>query len=503
MVNIKENRRGSGVLLHITSLPSLYGIGDLGPHAYKFVDFLAESKQKYWQVLPLNRTDTAYGNSPYSSLSAFAGNHLLISPELMVQDGLLTESEVVYTADTNVQVVDYDSVKVFKSGIFSVAYNRFKTKDNKDDYNLFCNQNSYWLDDYALFVAIKAHYGKHSWQNWPEGIKLREPDALEEAEDTFRDVTGEEKFLQYIFHHQWITLKSYCSEKGVNIIGDIPIYVIYDSVDVWTHPELFKLDEDAKMEAVAGVPPDYFSETGQLWGNPVYRWDALKESGYDWWIKRLNHNLKLFDYTRIDHFRGFAAYWEISSEEETAINGKWIEAPGREFFDEVLKQMPSANIIAEDLGVITDDVEELINHFEFPGMKILLFAFGDDLATNPYIPHNHIENCVVYTGTHDNNTVRGWFESEVDDDTKKRLSDYIGQHIEPEDVHWVFIRLAMMSVAERVIFPVQDILGLDATSRMNTPATANGNWEWRLCSDQLNLQLAERLCWMTDMYGRL
>ncbi len=502
MGNIESNKRGSGVLLHITSLPSLFGIGDLGPQAYRFTDFLAESKQKYWQVLPLNLTSTSYGNSPYSSVSAFAGNSLLISPEFMVRDGLLTESEVQYYAETTNQKVDYDAVTKFKNGIFSLAYDRFKSGVNRDGYNQFCNDNSFWLDSFALFVVIKEHLSGEAWSSWPEGLKHRRSKDLNEVNNSFCDMIEEEKFLQYVFYCQWMDLKRYCNEKGISIIGDIPIYVIYDSVDVWAHTDLFKLYDNDQMEVVAGVPPDYFSETGQLWGNPVYRWESLRNSGYEWWIKRFEHNLELFDYTRVDHFRGFAAYWEVDADEKTAINGKWVEAPGREFFETVLKQIPSANIIAEDLGVITDDVKELIDYFGFPGMKILLFAFNDNIETNPYLPHNHVENCIVYTGTHDNNTVRGWFENEIDDETKKRLFDYIGRSVETEDIHWVFIRLAMMSVADKVIFPAQDILGLDGLSRMNLPATSNCNWEWRLYPDQLTSQLAERLNRMVSMYGR-
>ncbi len=502
MGSIGKNKRGSGVLLHITSLPSHYGIGDLGPQAYRFVNFLVESKQKYWQVLPLNLTDTSYGNSPYSSVSAFAGNNLLISPEFMVRDGFLVETEVEYFTDTEYQNVDYVKVTEFKNRIFCLAYNRFKSSDNRVGYDRFCKENAFWLDSFALFVVIKAHVNNDVWSSWPEGLRHRRPDDLQEVKDSLSDKVEKEKFLQYLFYCQWMELKNFCNEKGISIIGDIPIYVIYDSVDVWQHPDLFKLYENDQMEVVAGVPPDYFSETGQLWGNPVYRWESLQKSGYKWWIERFKYNLELFDYTRVDHFRGFAAYWEVGADETTAINGKWVEAPGREFFDTVLKQIPSANIIAEDLGVITDDVKELINYFGFPGMKILLFAFGDNIATNPYVPHNHVENCIVYTGTHDNNTVRGWFESEVDEETKIKLFDYIGHSVEVEDIHWVFIRLAMMSVADRVIFPAQDILGLDSSSRMNIPATSNCNWEWRLYPDQLTTQLAERLGRMVGMYGR-
>ena len=311
-----------------------------------------------------------------------------------------------------------------------------------------------------------------------------------------------QKFLQYVFFQQWNSLRSYCNQRGIQIFGDIPIYVEHDGVDVWTNPELFKLDNGKKPQVVAGVPPDYFSETGQRWGNPIYRWDVLKDTGYAWWIRRLQHNIKLFDLIRIDHFRGFVGYWQVPAGEANAINGRWVEAPAEDFLNALLRRFPQLPIIAEDLGVITPDVREIMHRFELPGMKVLLFAFGDDLPTNPYIPHNLPRNCVLYTGTHDNNTTRGWFEREAAPEIKERLFRYLGREVPAEYIHWELIRLAMMSVANMVIFPMQDILGLGEEARMNRPATSQGNWQWQLSPEQLTPSLAERLLGMTELYGR-
>jgi 4-alpha-glucanotransferase len=495
-------RRGSGILLHITSLPSPYGIGDLGPWAYRFVDFLAETKQSYWQILPLTPTEPAHGNSPYHSTSAFANNPLLISHDVMVRDGFLAKADIKPFPNCPKGQVDYNAVIAFKEKLFHLAYERFKTTKNKDEYERFCSENSHWLEDFARFAAFKVHFHGHVWSEWPLEIRGRRPEASKTVGKQLKDRIEMEKFLQYVFFHQWSSLKDYCNQKGIQIIGDIPIYVNYDSADVWIHPELFKLDNEKKPYVVAGVPPDYFSETGQRWGNPLYRWDVLKEKGYDWWIQRMKHNLELFDFVRVDHFRGFIAYWEVPATEKTAMNGMWIEAPAMDFFDHLTRRFPNVPIIAEDLGIITSDVREIMHHFGFPGMKVLLFAFGEDLPTNPYIPHNLVENCVLYTGTHDNNTVRGWFEEEATPGEKGRLFHYLGREVPVEELHWELIRLAMMSVANIVIFPMQDILGLGGEARMNRPATAEGNWQWRLSPEQLTHSPAERLLKMTEIYGR-
>jgi 4-alpha-glucanotransferase len=495
--------RGSGILIHLTSLPSPYGIGDLGTSAYRFADFLAQGKQSYWQVLPLNPTEQINGNSPYYSFSAFAGNVLLISPELLAEAGFLTQSDLTEIPSFPNERCDYASVAPYKIRLLYRAYERFKSNNHeRNSYDEFCKKNEKWLEDFALFVVIKNQFNGKSWGDWEKGLRDRNPEDLEKIRKNFGDHLEREKFLQYLFIKQWISLKNYCNEKGIQLIGDIPIYVNYDSVDVWTHPELFKLDKDKKPTCVAGVPPDYFSKTGQLWGNPIYRWDILKKTGYRWWFQRIGHNLLLFDTLRLDHFRGFVGFWEVPSTEGTAIHGKWVKAPAVHFFTALLKKFPAHSIIAEDLGVITPDVKEVMNRFGFPGMRILQFAFGEDCPTHPYLPHNYTPNTLVYTGTHDNNTTRGWFENEATPEDKKRLFRYVGREILPEECPRELHRLAMMSVANTVIIPVQDLLGLGEEAKMNRPSVAHGNWEWRLLPDQLNSSCAERLREMTTIYGR-
>ena len=494
--------RGSGILLHLTSLPSDFGIGDMGSGAYRFIDFLAEAKQRFWQILPLNPIDSAHGNSPYHSSSAFAGNPLLISPEMLCKDGFLNEEDFASKTQFPKGNIDYGSVVAYKEGLLSQAFQHFRKKEASHEYARFCGENAYWLDDFALFKALKYHFHGAVWNEWPEELRERYPEALTAIERELHETIEQQKFWQYIFAKQWILLRQYCNDKGIQIIGDLPIYVTYDSVDLWTHPELFKLDHDKKPYAIAGVPPDYFSETGQLWGNPVYRWDVLKESRYDWWERRIKHNINLFDFIRVDHFRGFVAYWEVPANAKNAIEGKWVEAPAMDFFDHLRAKISPLPIIAEDLGVITPDVQEVMRHFAFPGMKLLVFSFGEDLPTNPYIPHNLERNCVAYTGTHDNNTVRGWIEKEASPGEKKRLFQYLGREVPVEEVHEELVRLVMMSVANTAIFPLQDILGLGEEARMNRPATTEGNWQWRLVDGQLTESVANRLGEMTLIYGR-
>jgi 4-alpha-glucanotransferase len=495
-------KRGSGILLHITSLPSPHGIGDLGPWAYRFVDFLRDAKQSFWQVLPLNITDPAHGNSPYHSISALASNPLMISPDLMVQEGYLAEGDLEPEFRGREGLVDYHAAIAYKNRVFQIAFEKFMRKERNHGYEIFCSENAFWLDDFAFFVALKEHYGGRAWSDWPQEIRDREPEALQILRTKLSNRIQMEKFLQHLFHHQWGSLKGYCNQQGIEIFGDIPIYVNHDSVDLWTNSEIFKLDSQKRPDAVSGVPPDYFSETGQLWGNPVYRWDVLKETDYAWWIQRIEYNLKLFDLVRIDHFRGFVSYWEVPAGEKNAVNGKWVEAPAEDFFNTLLQRFPNPPIIAEDLGIITPDVREVMNDFQFPGMRLLLFAFGEDLPTNLYAPHNHIENCVVYTGTHDNNTVRGWYEGEATPEDKERLLCYLDRDVTTQNVHREFIRLAMMSVAKLVILPMQDILGLGGDARMNLPATTGGNWQWRLLPEHLEDSRAERLTEMTKIFGR-
>jgi 4-alpha-glucanotransferase len=498
---IMAHKRGSGILLHITSLPSNDALGNLGPGAYEFVDFLARAGQSLWQVLPLNPPSPGEGNSPYSSLSAFAGNTLLISPELLARDGWIREapSAVEFPEDR----VDFGKAVSFKNKILDEAYQTFKAGRDRSGYDLFCRESSYWLDDFALFSSLKEKFGGKSWGDWPDDIRDRHPEAMKSYGAKLAIQIEKQKFLQYLFYMQWTELKRYANKRQIEIMGDIPIYMSYQSADLWAHPEIFKLDEHKKPLFVAGVPPDYFSKTGQLWGNPVYNWESLKNSGFDWWLKRIEHNLKLFDLLRIDHFRGLVGYWEVPVGEKTAINGNWIGVPADEFFDKLREHWPSLPVIAEDLGIITADVKALIKKLDIPGMKVLLFAFGEDLPDNPYAPHNHIKNCLVYTGTHDNNTVKGWFEREATPADKKSLVRYLGHEVTADSAANEFVRMAMMSVADRIIIPIQDIMGLGAEARMNIPSTPSGNWEWRLKREYLTEPLAKELHDKTYIYGRL
>jgi 4-alpha-glucanotransferase len=496
-------KRGSGVLLHITSLPSPYGIGDLGPEAYRFIDFLAETRQSYWQILPINPTSTVSGNSPYNSDSAFAGNPLLISPDLLQAEGLLSKSDMKNRHRFSEEKVNYDAVTSFKQRVLYLAYERCKASLEKDpEFARFSKESSDWLDEYAVFKALKNHFNTVPWNLWPKDIKDRDQNAILKFKRQLKDQILLEQFLQFIFFKQWLSLKHYSNNRKVQIIGDIPIYVQYDSVDVWTHPKIFKLDDERRPTVVAGVPPDYFSKTGQLWGNPVYNWEELKTKNYGWWIQRLAYSLKLFNRVRLDHFRGLVGYWEIPADQTTAINGRWMKAPADDFFNTLARQLPDLPVLAEDLGVITPDVREVMQRFGFPGMKVLMFAFGPDLPTHPYAPHNYTHHSAVYTGTHDTKTVKDWFMSETSPEDKKRLSTYIGHEVSAEEIHWDLIRLALMSVADTAIIPMQDLLGLGDDARMNRPAVAHGNWEWRLLPKQITRSLIANLSAMTEIYGR-
>jgi len=496
-------RRGSGVLLHITSLPSPYGVGDLGPEAYRFADFLAETKQSYWQVLPLNPTDPGSGNSPYSSNSAFGGNTLLISPDRLLEEGFLDPGEIPSMARFAEHRCEFEKAIPFKRKILDRAYQRFKAgQKERDAFEDFCRRNSSWLEDFVHFVVLKRRFRGRVWSEWPQEFRGRHPEALSRVSEEYPEDLEKEKFFQFLFFREWHLLKDYCNQRGIRLIGDLSIYVSLDSADVWSHPDLFKMDDEKKPLFVSGVPPDYFSKTGQLWGNPVYRWDVLKETGFEWWVRRMAHHLNLYDAVRIDHFRGLVAYWEVPADEETAINGKWVEVPTEDFFGTLSHHFNQPSIIAEDLGVITPDVKEVLSRFGYPGMKILLFAFDSDDPDHPYLPYNFSRNCLVYTGTHDNNTVRGWFEGEASADDQRRFFRYVGRKVTPEEVSWEMIRLAMSSVAHTAIFPLQDILGLDGEARMNRPSVAHGNWEWRFSLRQLTESIKQRLREMTTIYGR-
>jgi 4-alpha-glucanotransferase len=498
-----QTKRGSGILLHITSLPSSYGVGDLGPGAYAFVDFLGQTKQSCWQVLPLNPTYPIYGNSPYSSISVFAGNTLLISPDLLIEEGLLSKEDLEPIPSFPEARCDFSKAIRYKDNLLERAYQHFNQRgDGKESFEAFCAENSSWLEDFALFVVLRKRLDGKVWNQWPRELRDRDLKSLRAIKEECHNQIEREKFWQYLFFKQWRSLKDYCQEKGVRLFGDLAIYVSLDSADVWANPNLFKLDKEKRPAFVSGVPPDYFSETGQLWGNPVYRWSVLKKSDYRWWRERIAHNLRLFDIVRIDHFLGFVAYWEVPAGEKTAINGRWVKAPAKDFLNTLSKNFPHLPIVAEDLGAITPDVREVMNDFGLPGMKILMFAFGEDNPMHPFLPHNYEKNFLVYTGTHDNNTVRGWIEGEASSEDKKRLFRYLGREVSVEEIHWTFIRLAMMSVARWVILPMQDVLGLGGEARMNRPSIAHGNWEWRLLPGQITPSVSERLREMTETYGR-
>ena len=491
-------KRASGVLLHITSLPSPSGIGDLGREAYRFADFLAQARQSYWQVLPLNPTGPTFTNSPYNSESPFAGNPILLGLGELAREGLLTREDIPSLPKFPEGRVDYQAVVQFKRPLLQRAFERFRGKKEKEEFEQFCEEHRGWMEDYALFIALQESYPGMAWCTWPPELRDRRPEALTQAVKEHAERIEKEKFLQFIFFRQWSRLKKYCNERGIRIIGDMSMYPDYHSTDVWAHPEMFKLTEEKFPEAISGVPPDYFSETGQLWGNPVYRWDVLQESNYRWWVSRIRHSFELYDLVRIDHFRGFAAYWEVPAGETVAVNGKWMPGPGEDFFRAMGEQFSEFPVIAEDLGVITEDVIALRNKFGLPGMKILLFAFGDDYPRGSYVPPNLEENSVVYTGTHDNNTVLGWFEKDASEQEKANLFIHLGREILKEEVCREFVRMAMESKSDLAMIPMQDILGLGGDTRMNRPATIEGNYRWRLApgqaSKELEIDLREITC---------
>ncbi len=492
--------RASGVLLHPTSLPGKYGIGDLGDEAYKFVDFLAHAKQTYWQILPLG--PTGYGDSPYQSFSAFAGNTNLIAPEKLVENGFLTFEETNRKPDFPEGKVDFGKLYDWKNHILSLAYESFSGattgKDLREEFEIFCQDEADWLDDYALFRTVKKSQHQKLWLEWDEPLRLRNEDALAEAKNNLREDIEAQKFQQWLFFRQWLKLKNYCKEKNVKIVGDVPIFISLDSSDVWCNPSQFKLDEQNRPLVVAGVPPDYFSKTGQLWGNPIYNWDNMRHDDFSWWTRRIKHTLKQVDIVRVDHFRGFAAAWEVPGTDKTAVNGNWVNVPGRELFDALKTAIGDLPFWAEDLGVITPDVENLRDSFAFPGMRILQYAFGGDPKNN-YLPHNYIENCVAYTGTHDNDTVVGWFEL-ANSVEREFCLNYLNS--KGEEIHWDFIRAIWESVGDTAIVPMQDLLGLAGDARMNLPASKSGNWDWRCKVGDFSPEIAEKLRDLTEIYGR-
>jgi 4-alpha-glucanotransferase len=500
--------RSSGILLHPTSLPGPFSIGDLGPAAYAFADFLVKSGQSLWQMLPLG--PTGYGDSPYACYSAFAGNTLLISPDQLVAEGLLLPSDLPDALPA--ERVDFERAHHVKDDLLRTAYRNYQqtSDDNlRQAFESFSLRSAGWLDDYALFRALKDAHGGVAWNEWTVELRSREPSALEQAREQLRDQIEAQRFYQFLFARQWFAFKTYCNDRGIKLVGDIPIFVAHDSADVWTSPDQFKLNEDGSPVVVAGVPPDYFSATGQLWGNPLYNWDGMRADGFKWWIERVHATLQTIDIVRIDHFRGFAACWEIPGGDKTAERGSWVAAPGRELFTAIRDALGDLPIIAEDLGVITPDVETLRDDFGFPGMRILQFAFSSD-ATNHDLPHNYHANVAVYTGTHDNDTTVGWFSSvagEGSTRTEEKVEDeraLCRQYLNTDgkEIHWDFIRAVWQTVANTAVVPLQDLLGLGNEARMNLPNSTEGNWSWRFNPDALSDELALRLRKLTELYGR-
>ena len=496
--------RSSGVLVHPTSFPSRYGVGDLGDAAYRFVDFLVEARQSLWQILPLG--PTGYADSPYQCFSAFAGNPLLISPDRLVAEGYLPGTAVSYVPPFPSEIVDYGPVIAYKTSLLTQAYEHFSangTADQREAFAQFCTEHAHWLDDFALFMAVKNYHADHEggvWNTWPTDIARREPQAMAHWSEKLAEAVNRHKFWQFLFFNQWLTLKQYANERGIQIVGDIPIFVAYDSADVWANPDLFFLHEDGSPQLIAGVPPDYFSETGQRWGNPLYRWARMAKQGYAWWVKRLQMTFTQADIVRIDHFRGFDAYWEIPAEEPTAMKGRWVKGPGADFFRQMREQLGDLPIIAEDLGVITPEVRFLRDHFDFPGMKILQFAFGGE-RNSDFLPHNFATpNCVVYTGTHDNDTTIGWYNS-ANEWERDHIRRYLA--VDGRNIAWDMIRLAWMSVADTAVATMQDLMQLGTEARMNFPGKTGGYWRWRYTPEMLRQNITHRLLELTELYGRI
>ena len=491
--------RSSGILIHPTSFPGRYGIGDLGPQAYRFLDFLADAGCSLWQILPLG--PTGYGDSPYQSFSAFAGNPYLISPDLLLEENLLHADDLADIPDFPTDEVDFGWIISWKLNLLERAFIRFEREPElgavREAHARFCADSANWLDDYALFMAIKEANGGGAWTGWSQELKDRDKATLDKARTDHSDAIERYKFYQFVFFKQWDDLRAYANGKGIQIIGDIPIFVSMDSADVWANPELFFLDEQKLPTVVAGVPPDYFSKTGQLWGNPLYKWTVHKKNGYAWWIKRFKAILSTVDIVRLDHFRGFAGYWEVPAGNLTAEEGRWVPGPGADFFEALRDALGELPIIAEDLGEITPDVFELRDDFNLPGMKILQFAFSDE--SNPFLPHHYPENCVAYTGTHDNDTVKGWYES-----APEHSRDFARRYmsVDGSDIAWDMIRALWRSKADMVLAQMQDVLNLGPDARMNYPGRLGGNWTWRMKADALTDKLKEQLKTLNEATDR-
>jgi 4-alpha-glucanotransferase len=491
--------RASGVLVHPTSFPGRFGIGDLGAGARRVLDFLAAGRQRLWQVLPLG--PTGYGDSPYASFSAFAGNHLLIAPDVLVVEGWLRPADLDAMPASPGGRVDYGAVHTAKLALLRLAHERFRAAasgEQRAELDAFVAGNAAWLDDYALFMALKtAHFGG-AWPGWEDGVARRDPAALGAARATLAGEIALHQFLQWQFFHQWADLRREAAARDIAIVGDLAIFVAHDSADVWAHRELFTLDERGMPEVVAGVPPDYFSPTGQRWGNPLYRWDVMAQTGYTWWIERVRMALRTADRLRLDHFRGFHAHWEIPGDALTAERGRWVPGPRRKLFDALRRALGEVPILAEDLGVITPPIDRLREHLGFPGMRVLQFAFGGD-ANSAHLPHTYAHDTVVYTGTHDNDTALGWFASCAPRERERALR-YAAS--DGREINWDLLRLALASVADTAIVPLQDVLGLGSAARMNLPGRAAGNWAWRCVEEQLTPAVSARLAEVTSTYGR-
>lgn len=491
--------RASGILMHPTSLPGRFGIGDFGSKAYEFVDVLAAAGQTYWQIFPLG--PTGWGDSPYSSYSAFAGNTLFISPEKLAEDGIIRADDIASPPNFPADRVDYGWVIGWKGTLVASAFESFESgsaDEVRNEFDAFTREHGWWLDDYALFRAIKPSHDNKPWYEWPEPLKLRDANALDEARVQLAREIEAEKFAQFLFFRQWFALKSYANDNGVKIIGDIPIFVALDSSDVWCNRYIFKLNDDGSPRVVAGVPPDFFSETGQLWGNPIYDWEVMREWGFSWWTARVEHNLKLADIIRLDHFIGFVRNWEVPARDDTAVNGEWADVPGEELFAVLRERLGDLPAIAEDLGAMTEKVAQVRDSLQFPGMKILQHGFNAN-AFNGDLPHNYIRNCVAYTGTHDNNTTVGWYRA-----ASKHERAFCRKYLPSNGrgIHWDMVRAILASIADTAIVPAQDIIGLGSEARMNLPATGHDNWKWRLNDGELTEQMAAKLRELTELYGR-
>jgi 4-alpha-glucanotransferase len=494
-----DTTRSAGVLLHPTSLPGPYGIGDLGDELLTFLEWTRSAGLRIWQVLPLNAP--GYGNSPYGCLSSYAGNPLLISPLRLVQEGLLPASALADLPSFANGCVDFERVAAMKSGLLRQSFAHFTengSDEQREAFALFVHDNG-WLTDWTLYASLKQRYGGAPWTAWSQALVIREPSAIAAAKKALADEMHFNEYVQWLFFKQWASVREAAQERGIRIMGDVPIYVAADSADVWANRELFQLDERGEPTVVAGVPPDYFSETGQRWGNPLYRWDLLKETNYAWWVSRFRAALRFADILRVDHFRGFAAYWEIPVDEPTAVNGRWIPGPGRALFDAIRESIGDLPVIAEDLGHITPEVHELRKAIGVPGMKILQFAFAQ--PNSPHLPHHYDPNTVVYTGTHDNDTARGWYD-DASDEERAAAALYLGVQ-KAEDVPWTLIRSAYTSVANTAIVPAQDILALGNEARMNLPGAEHDNWSWRLEEGALTEDLAENLRQLAEISGRI